>query len=177
MGAKKSVKPKEGAKPRKKAKPVQEGVKPKLGRPSMYSEELADKICLAISTGEKGLNHLCAANEEFPNPKTVYEWIITNDSFSKKYARARELQAEFMAEKMIEIADDSTNDTIIGYSKSGEPMEMENKEWVNRSKLKVDTRKWLMSKLAPKRFGDKIDVTHTVKKLGKDLETDNESYE
>lgn len=153
MATKKTKKPKVV----KNAKPTPK----KHGRPSMYSEALADKICLAIQSTSKGLNSICSVNDDFPHPATIYDWLIKYPTFSEKYARARERQAEFMADQIVEIADDSSNDTMTVTSKSGEPIEMENKEWVNRSKLRVDTRKWLMSKLAPKKYGDKIQTEHS----------------
>lgn len=133
-----------------------------MARPSKYTEELADKICKAIAESSKGLVKLCKDNSDFPNPDTVYEWLKVKEGFSDKYARAREDQADFLADEIIEIADDSSNDTITT-EKFGD---IENKEWVNRSKLRVDARKWKASKLAPKKYGDKVDVTTGGEKIG-----------
>lgn len=72
------------------------------------------------------------------------------------YARAREQQMEAMAEETLDIADETNRDTIIKKGKDGSEYEAPDAEWIARSKLRVDTRKWLMSKLAPKKYGDKI---------------------
>jgi len=71
---------------------------------------------------------------------------------------------------MIEIADDTTNDTV-SISKNGEIYENENREWINRSKARIDTRKWIASKLKPKKYGHKIDVTTDGEKLNTNKET------
>jgi len=71
----------------------------------------------------------------------------------KQYTRALELRTEIMADEILEIADDKTNDSL--FTDKGEK---ENKEWINRSKTKIDTRKWLMAKRMPKKYGDKLNI-------------------
>ncbi|MRT15310.1 hypothetical protein GJV07_24135 [Enterobacteriaceae bacterium RIT711] len=70
----------------------------------------------------------------------------------QQYARAREVQAEILAEEIIEIADDSSGDVFV----DDDGREQTNHERVARSRLRVDARKWYASKLAPKRYGDRI---------------------
>lgn len=129
-----------------------------MARPTKYSKEIADKICQEIATTSKGLNAICKI-DGMPSVRTVYNWL--NDSefaeFLQSYTRAREAQADLIAEEIIQIADDSSNDTMT-IKKGDEEIEVENKEWVNRSRLRVDARKWIASKLAPKKYGDKVDV-------------------
>lgn len=141
--------------------------KKNVGRPSLYNFELAEKICLEIATSSHGLHFICKNNPEFPDYATVFRWLNNpkHEEFRDLYARAKEEQAEYMAEETLGIADDSRQDTEIRYSASGEPYEVEDKEWASRSRLRVETRKWLMSKLKPKKFGDKIDVTTDGKAL------------
>lgn len=134
-----------------------------MGRPTKYTEELAEQICELIATSSKGLNTICRETENLPAPSTVYKWLSEQPDFSEKYARAREIQADLLADEIIEIADDTSNDTLV--SDTGE---YANKEWINRSRLRVDARKWKASKLAPKKYGDKVDVTsngETVKQV------------
>lgn len=126
------------------------------GRPTDYSDELADRICELISTSSKGLNRICEENDDFPHVVTVYRWIDKHEYFRNKYTRARESQADLMAAEIIEIADDGSNDTITNPI-TGAPMI--DTEWVQRSRLRVDARKWAASKLAPKKYGDRLDVT------------------
>lgn len=136
----------------------------KQGRPSIYTEELAKTICLRLSRGES-LRRICQ-EEEMPNADTIYSWVLENkgadaegrNGFSEKYRRARDIQAEVMVEEMIAIADDSSRDTMF-VTRGETELPMEDKEWTNRSKLRVETRKWYISKVIPKKYGDKVDVT------------------
>jgi hypothetical protein len=121
------------------------------GRPSIYTDEIADEICETVATNSRGVEHFCT-QEHWPAARTIYAWIDSRPEFAQKYARAKERQAELMANEILEIADDGTNDSYVddnGNSKT---------DWdvLGRSRLRVDTRKWLMSKLLPKKYGDKI---------------------
>lgn len=129
-----------------------------MARPEIYTEELATEICLRISTTSKSLRTIC--KELDISVATILNWLKDESkaSFLAQYARAKEEQADFMAEEMIEIADDGSNDTMTIEGRNG-PVEVENKEWTSRSKLRVETRKWIASKLKPKKYGDKIDLT------------------
>lgn len=119
---------------------------------STYTPELAAEICKRIALGES-LRAICR-DENMPSQETVFRWLRTDAGFREQYARAREDQAEFYLDEIIAISDDSTHDTK--HTDSGE---QPNSEWISRSRLRVDARKWAMSKLAPKKYGDKIDVT------------------
>lgn len=132
------------------------------GRPSLYSEALVDEICDKIATSNKGLHAICKDND-YPAVVTLMNWLNDPDKvyFLNKYVRARELQADFMAQEILDIADETEHDTI-HHEKFGD---MPNNEWINRSRLRVDSRKWLMSKLLPKKYGDKLDVTSDGKEL------------
>lgn len=94
--------------------------------------------------------------DDMPSVRTVLYWLNTNETFLQQYTRAKEEQADYLAEEMMEIADDGSHDLdrIDDYGNR-----IENKEFVNRSKLRVETRKWIASKLKPKKYGDKMDVT------------------
>lgn len=128
------------------------------GRPKIHSKELEDKILTEIATSSKSLKSICS-DPELPCVTTVLKWLREIPEFALQYTRAKEEQADFMCEEMLEIADDGSNDTITGVKANGEEYEMENKEWTSRSKLRVETRKWLASKLKPKKYGEKLDVT------------------
>lgn len=131
-------------------------IKEQPGRPSKFTQELADKICEMISTSNKGLRTIC--KELDISTMTVLRWLDDEDkkSFCLQYARAKEEQAEHLAEEIISIADDSSRDTKIIKGKDGSDIEVENTEWTNRSKLRVEARKWIASKLKPKKYGDKV---------------------
>lgn len=138
-------------KPKKEAKP-----KRPPGRPSSYSPELADRICEKIAISDKGLHRICAENPEFPEPETIRAWKWRHPEFAAKYARAKEEQQEWIIEGAVDIADDGSNDTYI----DEECKPRVDHDHIQRSKLRVDTRKWVAARLARKRFGDKVDVNH-----------------
>lgn len=128
----------------------------KIGRPSIYSQELADKICERLMLGES-LRKICG-DEGMPEKRTVCYWLRDKEDFFHQYARAREVQMELMAEEIMDISDDDSGDTMTITGPDGKLRDIENKEFTSRAKLRVDTRKWIMSKLATKRFGDKQEV-------------------
>lgn len=119
------------------------------GRPSEFSQERADTICLRLAEGES-LRAICR-DDDMPSQTTVFRWLAAKPTFCEQYTRARALQAERWSEEIIEISDDATRDTV-----QTEAGERADHEWISRSRLRVDTRKWLMSKLAPKKYGDKL---------------------
>lgn len=126
------------------------------GRPHVYSEKLADELCEWLSNG-KPLTQWCKLPGK-PNYSTIMKWLWRDsdyrEEFNSKYARAREMQSEFMADEIIEIADDDSGDYIQKVDKKGRVFEAIDHENIQRSRLKVDARKWIMSKMRPKKYGD-----------------------
>lgn len=134
--------------------------KPAPGRPTIFTPELGTEICEGLASG-KSLREVCAA-DGLPDPRTVYRWLLDDKhaEFCQQYARARELQAEKWADEIVDVADDGSNDWMQRHSKDGQAIGwVENGEAVSRSRLRVDTRKWVLSKLMPKKYGDKVAVT------------------
>lgn len=96
-----------------------------------------------------------------PRNSAVVEWARLNlHGFSEQYARARELQAEHWAEEILEISDDGTNDWVQRENNRGDLAMLPDHEHIARSKLRVDTRRWLLSKILAKKYGDKIVQEH-----------------
>lgn len=114
--------------------------KRKAGRPSKYSDEMAEKICELISSG-MSLRTVCS-QDGMPSAVTVCKWLSENDEFSKQYARAREEQAVSFADEIIQIADSVEPDSAA----------------VAKAKLQIDSRKWLAARMAPKKYGDKQEI-------------------
>jgi len=134
------------------------------GRPSDFTPEIADRLCKLIAEGQS-LREICSA-EDMPGKTTVLRWLDKNEEFRGQYARAREAQAEHWADEILEISDDGSNDWMERKNQDGSTYTVVDHEHVSRSKLRVDSRKWLMSKLAPKKYGDKVDMTHSGKDGG-----------
>ncbi|WP_216636662.1 hypothetical protein [Arthrobacter sp. OY3WO11] len=128
-----------------------------IGRPSIFTQELADRLCEQLASG-KSMRTVCAA-EEMPSMTTVFSWLRTNAEFLKQYERAKAEAADSLVDEMIDIADDGSNDWMEVTNKDGSEGWKLNGEHVQRSRLRVDTRKWIASKLKPKKYGDKLDVT------------------
>ena len=86
------------------------------------------------------------------------------DGFSTQYTRARELGYHAMADETLEIADDGTNDWTMRQNADGESSLAVNSDHIQRSRLRVDTRKWMLSKVLPKIYGDKVqqDINLTI---------------
>lgn len=151
------------------------------GRPTDYNEEIASIICDLVSVSTKGLERICAENPELPAEVTIHRWRLRHPKFGQDYAKAKQNQAELLAQEIIEIADESSGD--IKYDKDGN--ESLNGEYVARSRLRVDARKWVASKLLPKVYGDKqvveqINATNDslkleLEQLRKELNKNNES--
>lgn len=127
-----------------------------------YTPELAEMICERIAEGES-LRAICV-REDYPSVSTFLLWVAKSDAgdpiyagLSEQYARAMEQRTEYMAEHIIEIADDAANDFVT----DDEGNERFQQEAVQRAKLRIETRKWLMGKMKPKKYGDKVLNEHT----------------
>lgn len=130
-----------------------------MARPSSFTEEMADRICEMLAEGQS-LRAICAA-EDMPSQSAVFRWLADERraTFRQQYARAREAQADALFDEMLDIADDGSNDWMERKRQDGSTDEVLNSEHVQRSKLRIDARKWMASKLNPKVYGDKLDVT------------------
>lgn len=133
--------------------------KRKHGRPSDYSDDLADRICARIASGESLLT-ICKG-DDMPARGTVMRWLAEDkhEGFCDKYVRAREAQADFYAEEIIAISDEEC--TYVKHGDGDELAEVEvafDATAVARNRLRVDARKWYASKVAPKKYGDKLAV-------------------
>ena len=110
----------------------------KIGRPSDYTPEVANDICSLLMNGES-LRSICK-RPEMPVMSTVTLWLSKHEEFSVQYAHAREIQAEILAEDIIMLSDNVVADGAE----------------VAKARLQVDARKWYASKVAPRRYGDRI---------------------
>lgn len=129
--------------------------KRKRGRPVRHTKAVADRICARLATGET-LRAICR-DDDMPPESTVRRWYVDDrKGFAAQYARARDIGLDSMADELIGIADDGANDYING--DNGPALD---RDHVTRSKLRVDTRKWYLSKLAPKRYGEKTQHEHS----------------
>lgn len=131
-----------------------------IGRPSKFSQDLAEKICEQIAHG-KSLRAICA-EDDMPTSSTVFKWLSEKEGFSEQYARARTRQADYFFEEIVEIADNVEADSAA----------------VAKARLQVDARKWAASKIAPKKYGDKteLDVKSSDGSMRPTVRIDAEEY-
>jgi hypothetical protein len=134
--------------------------KNKGGAPKIKQSQ-KDRILDLIATSNKGIRKLCEENKGLvPAYSTVRKYLAEDKKFIDQYARAKEDQADVLADEMIEIADNCTDDVTILTTPDGEPgREVINHSAINRAKLQIDTRKWIASKLKPKKYGAAVDLT------------------
>jgi hypothetical protein len=117
----------------------------KIGRPTKFSIEWAERFCGLIAEG-RSVAEICAM-PDMPSQQSVYTWLRNDGDFLERYARAREEQADRIFKECLEIAD---------RNKDSE----ESATRVQRDRLRIDTRKWAAARLAPKKYGDHIQHEH-----------------
>lgn len=110
------------------------------GRPTIYTPELAEQICDVIASMPCSLRKMNEIYDFFPVPSTIHQWRKDHSEFSDMYSRSKLIQADILAEEILDIADGCTADNYV------------------QAKLRIDTRKWLASKLLPKKYGDKCNL-------------------
>lgn len=110
----------------------------KKGRPSDYLPEVADDICALLASGESLLK-VCK-RPGMPDKSTVFRWMAIHEDFRDKYAKATDARADALFEEMFDIADDVIPDSAE----------------VAKARLRVDTRKWALARMNPRKYGDKV---------------------
>ena len=137
-----------------------------MSRPIKWTvekKEIAVKeILLEIMKG-RSLTAILKTEERgnLPSKVTFFEWLKEDEELTNQYARATEVRAEAIFDDILAIADENTNDTSI--NENG--IEVVNNDVIQRSRLRIDARKWVLSKLNPKKFGDKTDITTNGKEV------------
>jgi len=129
-----------------------------IGRPSTYTKTIGLQICARIAAGES-LGQVCQ-DDKFPGRATVFRWRQKNPEFDQAYLQAREMLYERWADDIIDIADDSSADVVEKTGRNGAVYMAADHDHINRSRLMVESRKWLLSKLLPDTYGDQLAVDH-----------------
>lgn len=122
----------------------------------VYSDGLLASILDRVANGES-LSSVCDA-DDMPSRKSFFQWVKDNPEIQAQYEFAIQMRADKLAEDILAIADDGIGDTYT----DADGNERTNQDVIARSRLRVDARKWLASKMAPKKYGDKTEaeVTH-----------------
>ena len=134
-----------------------EDEKTSAGRPTIFTQEIAEKICYLIATTTKGLRRICE-DKSLPSKSTIYRWLNDDEEgeFRDMFARAHEMRADLLAAEILEIADNNSLDreAFVGMNH------------IQRDKLRIDARKFIAAKLSPKKWGERVDITSGDKALG-----------
>jgi hypothetical protein len=135
---------------------------PRTGRPKIYTKEIADYICEQLMEG-RTLTAICR-EEKVPVLATVFGWLRETSpnfvkEFLKAYLVARQVQGEVVADQAMDIADDGRNDTYFKKDKNGKMVRVIDYDNVQRSRLRVEHKRWLASKLYPRKFSDRMQLT------------------
>lgn len=120
-----------------------------FGRPTEYNQDIASKICSKLAEGIS-LRTICLG-EDMPTKTTVFNWLAKHKDFVDQYARAKEESADAQFENLDDIGDEAIEESKIVDPKAASAV-------VSAYKLKADNLKWTMSKMKPKKYGDKLDV-------------------
>lgn len=115
-----------------------DGIVKNAGRPTDYSDELAAEICLRISNG-RSVKSICT-DKDMPSKTSIYKWLNEHSVFTDMYREAISQRADYHFDEMLDIADD-----VIAESAE-----------VAKAKLQIDTRKWILSRMNPRKYGDNI---------------------
>jgi len=147
-------------KPKAKAKgastPPKAPEAPKKASKSTYTKQMADIICIRLSEGES-LKEI-VRSEGMPDRATVYRWLLEQPAFCDMYTRAREEQADTLADEIIAIADESPEINEIR-DKHGDVIDVKiDSGYVAYQKQRIEARKWTAMKLKPKKYGDKLEL-------------------
>ena len=113
-----------------------------MARPTIYSEELEDRMLEEIASGRSVIS-LCREEDWTPNADTWYRWMYKIDGLSDRYTRAKAISSEYHADQILAIADEADNQTF------------------QVARLQIDARKWVASKLVPNKYGEKSQIDHT----------------
>lgn len=136
---------------------------------SIYSKQIAYEICARVAAGNS-LHKICK-DPEMPGRATVYEWLDRHEDFLALYNKAVDDRSEMYFDEILEIADDGTNDYNEQIDPTGEKGWKVNHEHINRSRLRIDARKWHLAKMKPRKYGEKnfnetkLDATDDFKKF------------
>jgi hypothetical protein len=137
-----------------------------MARPIEWTQDKKDKAIETIFTEMaqgKSLRQILDHDDTLPSRRLFYEWMAKDSVLSNHYESISQLRADMMFDEMLEIADDGTNDYMTKEIGDGIEVQVLNTEHIQRSRLRIDARKWILSKMVPKKFGDKLETDVNMK--------------
>ena len=131
--------------------------KPKPTPRRVFDQKVADIICIGLSEG-MSLRKMLKADTQgvLPAQSTIYDWLLRYPEFAEQYTRAREEQADTLADEIIDIADEQP-EIVVVTDKTGKVIEHKlDGAYLQWQKNRIEARKWTAMKLKPKKYGDKL---------------------
>lgn len=144
-----------------------------MSEPVYFSPELGAEICKLLASGMT-LRAVCR-QDGMPSPSAVLDWTETHKEFGEQYTRARQRGYEVMADEVVDIVDDGSNDYVERETRRGGTEQVLDTEHVARSRLRFDARRWLLSKALPKIYGEKLGLEHSGEITVNNREFDDEA--
>lgn len=141
-----------------------------IGRPSIFTQDKADAVCAELAQG-RSLRSVCK-DDDMPSMTTVFKWLREREDFAQQYARAKDECADALVEEMLDIADTPLEGVRTKTSEDG--VEETREDMLGHRRLQVDTRKWIASKLKPKKYGERTQHEHSGKLTLESLVADSE---
>lgn len=127
------------------------------------TEKLFDEIMNLLEKGDS-LSDVLKSSEKYPSRPTFYKYLKDDSKRLNKYARATSIRADYLFDQILEIADKQGSDV-----ETIDDIEVINHNVINRNRLQIDARKWVLSKMNPKKYGDKLDVTSDDEPIGLEI--------
>ena len=125
------------------------------GRPSDYTPELAEQCAQVYEAASISLIAAFNARDDLPCFNTVLRWEEQHEDFRERLNRARKKRSRALAESALDIADFTADDTVIRTGRDGQEYEQPNHEWINRSRLRFEARRWAARTLDPQTYGER----------------------
>lgn len=125
------------------------------GGPTTLTWEIAEEICERLADGES-MKAICR-DPDMPNITLIYKWKRDTPWFDRMFKQARQDQVHTLVDEIIDIADDSTNDYVERETAKGTTIVLD-EEHIRRSAIRIEARKWLAERMAPKEFGPKAEL-------------------
>lgn len=130
------------------------------GRPSDYTPELGERVCEVIETEPSSIRIALMRRDDLPGISTVYRWEQQYPDFRERLSRAREIRSHLLADDALAVADEDQFDTITKTGRNGEQYDSPDSEWIARSRLRFEARRWHAKNLNARVYGERTAIDH-----------------
>jgi len=132
-----------------------------MAKPYNHTEE--EKIIIVTEICDRVIEEKISFNKAVKESKisyvTFFQWLSKSDQLKELYNYATLIRSDILFDEMIDIADDGINDFVKKQISEGVEVEILNSEHIQRSRLRIDARKWILAKMQPKKYGERLDLS------------------